>query len=1045
MRKLKAIFLAVALLAALVPAAQAQAQKTHVVDYLRDASGNPLTGKVTFILTQKSATAPDGLVVASPTVSAVLDSAGKFDVWLYPSISMSPVSYYQVYTTAGGGQQTFHGVYNIPASGSVVTLTPYKVFDANLAAQYTFAPQSAIVALSEHVSAATLATMTFANVVNALGYTPANAAALGTMAQQNASSVNVTGGTLSGVTCVGCTNLGTPASAGTTATGDVVIGAATGGGPGKVRLQTNGVDRVTVDENGVFTGGLTGNTYVASTRGAKLDSSLSSGGGTDDTAKLQAVLNLAAAGKPVRLVVDGPALVGTLFVYGKTEIDCTQGGGLYLKNGANGPVMRNAHPSSGVVTDADITVRGCYVNGNKANQTGVGTNSNREASGTLLDALQFFGVQRLKLLDLTVANPKVDAFGIGNATDVQVRNFTLEADSGGVGAGGSLAGMLLFGPAKLVSIQGWVVNGSADDNIDLSTDTDAWVEGAFTGAGPYVGHGAITDVDIGGVLARNSSTALRFFQPSAGSSRIDRVSLHDVAGTFNGQFFINDPAGTGGNGNVGTVTISRAAIQPLCPVLYAGSLTGGLFALFQNFERLSLDRIRIVSPCDARPVVRVDSTANMQSLELNGLTIDDTDAAAAGLQPIQIAGYVRNFSYDGLSWRRAESLAQGGDFIKFTAQTAGVNNLFGTHSYSNRVTNFINQDAGALDNVQIENHRQSDSGGTTLRLASGNADDYVLSNWRGTNASRLTVAGGGLWHSGGDAYPDTAAPTYSSAAAYPGTPLVSVLFSEGVNTSDYASGVMIKKNGVAQTISAAYRIPNGPNTNVWYVLSSAVSGGDTVTWEYASPSGTIADYAGNALGNVSAQAVTLGTSGRAFDRFQGADGSALNGRTPVPGGASAAPWATIAGAGAQQTILNNQAQLDGTGTAQVVTQDAGAADGTLVLAGRMTRQTSGWALTASFRAVDANNRWQVAVFQNTTTLYKIQSGVATTVANSNVAHLPNKPYVITCSLSGSNINCSVNGAETSLAATDGFNATATKHGFGAVGGVGLFSGYLFFQ
>lgn len=143
-----------ALTASFTCPAEAQTAKTHVVDFVRDAAGNPVAGKVTFILTQK-ATTGDGLIVASPSVSATLDSTGQFSVYLYPSASLSPASYYQVYVTAGAGSQTFLGIYSIPASSSIVTLSPNKVLDTNLAAQYTFAPQSAIVALSSTISTAT--------------------------------------------------------------------------------------------------------------------------------------------------------------------------------------------------------------------------------------------------------------------------------------------------------------------------------------------------------------------------------------------------------------------------------------------------------------------------------------------------------------------------------------------------------------------------------------------------------------------------------------------------------------------------------------------------------------------------------------------------------------------------------------------------------------------------------------------------------------------------------------------------------------------------
>ncbi|HYY94058.1 MAG TPA: hypothetical protein VE713_06030 [Pyrinomonadaceae bacterium] len=248
MKKFLRLFLAACpLVAALTDTAPLRAQsapKTHVVDVEHDASGNPLTGKITFILTQKSASTPDGLVVASPSVSAVLDSAGKFDVWLYPSSSMSPINYYQVYVTAGAGSQTFLGVYSIPSSASVVTLAPYRVTDAALAAQYTFADAASVLALTQTVSQATLASLTFQNVVAALGYTPAPAV-----------NPALSGGTATGLTCVGCTNITPGAGNGGVAnTGDTVVAAGTGGGPGRISLQTHtGRERVGIEDDGTVT------------------------------------------------------------------------------------------------------------------------------------------------------------------------------------------------------------------------------------------------------------------------------------------------------------------------------------------------------------------------------------------------------------------------------------------------------------------------------------------------------------------------------------------------------------------------------------------------------------------------------------------------------------------------------------------------------------------------------------------------------------------------------------------------------------------------
>ncbi len=116
--------------------------KTTVSDTLTKADGSAYTGTVTFILTQAVAS-PDSIIPATATVSATL-SAGAFTVSLWPSTSLSPQAYYQVwYASTNSLQREFLGLYAIPASSTAITLSPYKVTDTNLITRYTFVPMSA--------------------------------------------------------------------------------------------------------------------------------------------------------------------------------------------------------------------------------------------------------------------------------------------------------------------------------------------------------------------------------------------------------------------------------------------------------------------------------------------------------------------------------------------------------------------------------------------------------------------------------------------------------------------------------------------------------------------------------------------------------------------------------------------------------------------------------------------------------------------------------------------------------------------------------------
>ena len=63
-------------------------------------------------------------------------------------------------------------------------------------------------------------------------------------------------------------------------------------------------------------------TIYASETGAKLDSDVYTGGGTDDTAALQKALDTAKVEGGLRFVMDGAALITGLTVHSNTTLEC---------------------------------------------------------------------------------------------------------------------------------------------------------------------------------------------------------------------------------------------------------------------------------------------------------------------------------------------------------------------------------------------------------------------------------------------------------------------------------------------------------------------------------------------------------------------------------------------------------------------------------------------------------------------------------------------------------------------------------------------------
>lgn len=311
----------------------------------------------------------------------------------------------------------------------------------------------------------------------------------------------------------------------------------------------------------------------ASSAGAKLDSDLIRGGGTNDTRVLQRLLDHAKSGKAVHLILDGPALVSGLDVYGNTVIECTAGGGLFLQDGSSRAILRNAHRSRGAIIDEHIEIRGCFFNGNRKHQPSADIrrpdlaefpfSSNKEKDGTYISGLQFLGVNYLNIHDVTIWNYRAFGSLIANASYVDIRNVIV--DNGG-GPDANLAeyaatdGLHFKGPLRYVSIDSIKLR-AGDDGIafnanDYETD-DITTRNDF---GPYVGQGPIADVTVNNVIFMPGQfSGIRILSTN---ERIDRILINDVTGVTRFQWLtIGSWVNRRSFGNVGNVTIDNVSVE----------------------------------------------------------------------------------------------------------------------------------------------------------------------------------------------------------------------------------------------------------------------------------------------------------------------------------------------------------------------------------------------------------------------------------------------------------------------------------------------------
>jgi hypothetical protein len=394
--------------------------------------------------------------------------------------------------------------------------------------------------------------------------------------------------------------------------------------------------------------------HVASAAGAALDSHLLRGGGTDDTAALQRVLDRAKDGEAVHLVLDGPALVSGLDVYSNTTIECIDGAGLYLKDHSYRAVLRNGNRTSGSIVDRDITLRGGLFNGNRLGQSELQpwredwTVPNRERDGTTISGLQFFGVDGLTIEGAFMWDARAYAIWVANVSHVTMRDVRIDFDFEPYPDDASPAEQRTFLDGFRSNLDGIHVNGPARhltfENLRLRTEDDAlalnandWMVLDFSEErwhGPYVAPGPISDVVIRDVVLDDAFQGIRLL---SADQRIDRVLVENVSGTVRGRmavlshFFIPDH-----HGNIGTVTFRNIDVDPtpsaswrdIYPDWYArqgGSDLNGtndldeegerpLFSIAARIERLDLDGVSATTT-DDRPVVRLGSHTHLAEFD----------------------------------------------------------------------------------------------------------------------------------------------------------------------------------------------------------------------------------------------------------------------------------------------------------------------------------------------------------------------------------------------------------------------------------------------
>ncbi len=328
-----------------------------------------------------------------------------------------------------------------------------------------------------------------------------------------------------------------------------------------------------------------GNVYYAGDY-ARLDSDVIKGGGTDDTKAIQALLDKARDGKPVKLIMNGAALVTGLTVWPNTTIECiNQSCGFFLADDSNCAIIRNAHAdfnSAPEQRDKNITLLGGTWNHNAKGQKhdvpcsedeiGIYRNGeNDNAPSKWVMAFELYGVENLVMKDMTIMNQRTFTALIANYKYVTVENVNIILND--YLHANNQDGFHFFGPGQFLTINN-ITGTSGDDFIAIAPDERD-------------GRSSITDVVINGVQLNNADQGIRLL--CRGEGVLDRVLITNVTGTFKGFGFIINPWFDGTGGNYKNIVIDTVNLR--CTDIEYDYMKPFLFKLGGNIENLTLKNI----------------------------------------------------------------------------------------------------------------------------------------------------------------------------------------------------------------------------------------------------------------------------------------------------------------------------------------------------------------------------------------------------------------------------------------------------------------------
>lgn len=278
--------------------------------------------------------------------------------------------------------------------------------------------------------------------------------------------------------------------------------------------------------------------------------------GTDQVAKLQSILDLAANG-PLLVIWDGAYSVGAvstlnaLRIRGDTTIRALPGCGLILRNASNVAMLSNYNRSTSTITDKNIRIEGGVWNFNSSGQ------AKETVANGLVYGMDFVGIDGLALTGgAKCLCGRTYNVHFGNWRNVLIDVVFVDA---GPSAPINTDGIHFNGPGQYATVRRVDLRRLGDDAIAFNAD-DAFVTFNY---GPYATQGAISDVVIDDITLDCDLFGIRVL---SGASRVDRVSISKIRGRTGNYWLVIDnyvasDITVTGPGNIGSISVDDANVE----------------------------------------------------------------------------------------------------------------------------------------------------------------------------------------------------------------------------------------------------------------------------------------------------------------------------------------------------------------------------------------------------------------------------------------------------------------------------------------------------